>query len=287
MLFMIRWNDIWKEKATASGMIRSASEDFNGGDPIWEWWSMPGWWEDGRRRAASIEANASWTALEIGPGPGIVTIPLAKRVRSVTAIEPASSMIAVLEREARAEQLTNISIIRTTWERVLPEDVRGHDIVVASDSLFFADIGEAIRKMNLLARRKVHLFWMSEMPTWERIRAELWPRIHGTQYIPIPKADVLFNALHEMGMYPEYRIVDPGQGNEPRFSDIDQAMSYLRSCIGSVGREYDETIREYANERLRADGSLVAREVNTYAWISWSPLKTRCAEAIDWNETWR
>lgn len=284
---MISWNDIWKEKATASGLVRDTKEQFDEDAPIWEWWSIPGWWEDGQKRIDSIETNSSWTALEIGPGPGIVTIPLAKKVRSITVIEPSRSMITALERKAREEQLVNIQILRSTWEKVRPDEVRGHDIVIASDSLFFIDLRDAIRKMNLLARRKVHLFWMSEMPTWERIRAELWPQIFGTEYVAFPKADVVFNVLHEMGVHPELRIIDTGSGCEPRFNSNEQAIEYIKYCIGGRDRRHDETISKFVNERLKKDGSLQVKESNEYAWISWSPRTMLHEENIDWDEAWR
>lgn len=284
---MISWNEVWKEKVIASGMVRDYAEHFNDGSPAWEWWSMPRWWEDGRSRASSMEADASWTMLEIGPGPGIVTLPMARKVRSVTAIEPSRLMISILKKKARDNQLANIQIIRSAWEQIQPEDVGGHDLVVASDSLFFVDLGEAILKMNRLAKKRVHLFWMSDMPTWERIRAELVPRISGSEYIPFPKANIVFNVLQELGVHPDFRIMDPGSGFEPHFFDRDQAVSYVSSCLGSIDGKLDQPIRQFVDEHLKADGSLDVQEKNEYAWISWPPSNLRHEATIDYDEHWR
>ncbi|MGB4087665.1 methyltransferase domain-containing protein [Methanothrix sp.] len=49
--------------------------------------------------------------LDVGAGPGTLAIPLARRVRRVTAIGPSRPMICCLERHLAEEKLSNVFII--------------------------------------------------------------------------------------------------------------------------------------------------------------------------------
>ena len=83
-----------------------------------------------------IEFNKDSTILDIGSGPGTLSIPLAKKVRHVTSIDVSKNMIKLVEKNMKKEGITNITTLNKSWEDVkLGKDIEKHDIVIASRSL--------------------------------------------------------------------------------------------------------------------------------------------------------
>src|SRR3990170_5697412 len=70
------------------------------------------------------------SALDIGAGAGALTIPLAKRLKKVTAVEPAPAMVKVLKEESEMHGLKNINIITLPWEE---SNVGEHDIIICAN----------------------------------------------------------------------------------------------------------------------------------------------------------
>ena len=146
--------------------------------------------------------------LEIGPGPGTYTLPIAKRVHSLTAVEPLYGMRQVLLENAAASGLANISVVPALWEQV---DIRRdlsppYDLVLAAFSLDMPDLCAAVRKMTAAAAGNICLYWFAGDTSCDRRCSELWPVLYGRAYRPQPKFDTLVNVLSDMGIYPRIQF---------------------------------------------------------------------------------
>jgi precorrin-6B methylase 2 len=142
MIEDIDWNKMWTEA------MENASWKKRRGD-MTEFWD-----KRARRFSQSIKDNdrpaqiiskldidPSCTVLDIGAGPGTLTIPLAKTVEHVTVVEPSGGMLTCLKENAVNEGLENITCINKKWEDVHPgEDLDEYDVVIASYSLSMVDI---------------------------------------------------------------------------------------------------------------------------------------------------
>jgi len=96
--------------------------------------------------------------VEIGPGPGVFTLPLAGHCSSLTVVEPSPAVIKALRR--KTTHLSNLRIIHDSWEGV---SMGSYDIVFAGGVLYaFYDLKSALYKMMLHARQKVILVTMEE-----------------------------------------------------------------------------------------------------------------------------
>ena len=207
--------------------------------------------------------------MNVGAGPGTLALPLARRVKQVTAVEPSLAMVKRLERHIAEEGLSNIRILPKRWEDLSDEEVGEHDLVIASYSLSFLDMREALLKMDRLAKRQVILYWFAGVPSWERIRVDLYPRIFGREHVCHPMSDVLYNLLYSMRIYADVQVL---QGTAfPRiYESMEEGISELRRALGLNTQEHDGMIRKYLERRGRRDGLRVIVEDDTvHVKMSW------------------
>ncbi len=52
----------------------------------------------------------------------------------------------------------------------------------------------------------VYLYWFEGDASWDIHSRNLWPMLHGCRYIQGPKADILYNVLYNMGIYPNVKV---------------------------------------------------------------------------------
>lgn len=164
-------------------------------------------WSKGRHQMESIPHTASDTVLDIGAGPGSLAIPLSREVAQVTAVEPSPAMNWCANQHIRRLGIRSISIIEKAWENVTPiENLQPpYDVVVCSFSLGMRDIRPALQKMQDVCCGTVHLFWHlgNRFPERE-LHTALAAR--NIPFEPIPKANILYNILSDMGIYPNIDV---------------------------------------------------------------------------------
>ncbi len=184
----IDWNAVWKDLSEKNIECRGSG----GCAAIWESKEKARTYlersqeepEQTRCTIDGLPVKIESTVLDIGAGPGVLAVPLARRVARVTAVEPAAGMAEVMTEYARGEGVSNLSIVRKRWEDGDPAaDLDGpYDIVIASYSLGMPDIRAAIEKMCEASSRWVYLFWFAGTTSWEQGMLDLWPRLHGKEY---------------------------------------------------------------------------------------------------------
>ena len=116
-----------------------------------------GEYEYGRKAAEGFSGflDPSMEVLEIGPGPGTVTVPLSKLVRQVTAVDLSLRNIAHLEENLREEGCENVEVINKNWLRIDDDTLRDrYDLVFCSHFLWMIpDLEEHLAKMENASRR--------------------------------------------------------------------------------------------------------------------------------------
>jgi ubiquinone/menaquinone biosynthesis C-methylase UbiE len=266
---MIDWNHIWMISLVASrdGHLENSYEKEEAAE---QYDRSEVAWLDGERRASALVIDPSWSVLDIGAGPGTQALPLAKRAKRVTAVEPSLAMVKRLERHIVEERLSNVRILPRKWEDLSPEDVGEHDVVIASYSLAFLDIREALLKMDRLAKRRVYLYWFAGIPSWERIRMDLYPRIYGREHVLSPMSDVLYNLLYSLGIYADVQVQEKTEF-PIAYNSIAEGISDLRRALGLNTQEHNGMIRDYLESRGRQEGEKVMLEDDTvYVRVSWT-----------------
>jgi SAM-dependent methyltransferase len=269
------WNEIWKARQVlheSSKHSDDPSHNWNQRENAERYDSTSRCEYDERIETTinSLDVTNESRVLDIGAGPGTIAIPLAPRVKEITAIEPGEGMTAILSERMKKDRITNISIIRKRWEDIISaSDLPGqYDVVVASLSLTMEDIQLALLKMDAASRGSVYLFWFVDMPFWERMYADLWEPLHGLPYHPGPKADCLFGVLYQMGIYANVEMLPLKK--EYRFTTKDEMTAFFRRRFNVTRPEQEEVLDDYLIPLIRTEGSeIVVSGDSTFAKIWW------------------
>ncbi|HWU40393.1 MAG TPA: rRNA adenine N-6-methyltransferase family protein, partial [Candidatus Acidoferrum sp.] len=134
--------------------------------------------------------------LDIGAGIGRWTLPFARVVRQVTAVEPLAGMRQVLMERVTANGITNLQVVDVPW---LKAEIPPHDVVVAAHATYTTtDLLGFVRKMDACARRRCYL--ALRVPAHDGIIGELSERLRGCWH-DSPNFIVGYNLLLSAGFY--------------------------------------------------------------------------------------
>ena len=218
------------------------------------------------KQISKMELASEDTVLDIGSGPGRLAIPIAKRVKSVTAIDPSRAMLGYLQENMEKGYVKNITCINKRWEGIeLGVDIMPHDVVIASGSLGMLDIQEALAKLDAATRRYVYLFTSAG----KGMDKGLWKAIYGET----PSADYIFicNILHGMEIYANVEISD--SEFEQRYKSLDEAVNEWKDMY-DMPSEKERVLREYLSKMLvEDDGKLCLKRKSKIAMVWWRKEK--------------
>lgn len=258
----INWNEVWKgqmQRSRESSPARDCARIWESRESALRFWNMCQENKDRMEKTIwGTDITPQSRILDIGAGPGTLAIPFAQKVAHVTAVEPAEGMTSVLKEKMAEYGISNISVVQKRWEDVdVKEDLQPpYDVVIASFSLGMQDIRSAIEKMIAASSRYVYLYHFAGPTSWDQQWKELWPKLHGKEYRPGPKSDVLYNVLYQMGIYPHIRTFRL-QHNQ-RYLSLDDALRALRPQAQVETEEQAAVLRDYLKSALKEEnGSLV------------------------------
>jgi predicted TPR repeat methyltransferase len=169
-----------------------------------------------------IEVQPGWTVLDIGCGPGTLAIPLAKKARSVSALDISSEMLKHLKSNAAKSGLDNIHYLNIAWQDAFAEKVLDrHDVIVASRSLMSGNMQNALSCIVPLARQAAYLtFPIIHLPfDWEAYKAIGRQGKKHAPYIYV------YNMLYQMGITANVEIL---------YSRIKVQFSSIEDAIESI-----------------------------------------------------
>lgn len=201
-------NDSWKEKADHfDALVRKR-------------WEQP----DSTRDfiLSALRSRPGATVLDIGAGTGAWALLMARHAGRVTALEPSPAMRAVLARNAQSQGLDNIDIVDGSWPAAV---IDPHDFSLASHSFYGCpDFASIIRRMNQVTRDTCMLLLRLSLSDALMARAAtlVWGQPHDS-----PNFQVAFNALLDMGIYPNVLIETPNHWEPWSHESFEAALAEL------------------------------------------------------------
>lgn len=203
--------------------------------------------------------------LDIGCGPGALSIPLAKKVKEVIAIDFSAQMLAELEAYAAREGVTNIRTFHIGWDddwSLLPPV----DVAVASRSMEVSDAAVALAKMSSCARRACYLTYKVG---GSFVDMEILNYI-GKTIITKPDYWYLPILLYQNGYLPRIDYITTGRGSI-RSGSANEFVESLTWSLGGIDEEQESKAREYY-ERFIAGENRRPKPMQ-WAFIGWETTK--------------
>jgi ubiquinone/menaquinone biosynthesis C-methylase UbiE len=211
-----------------------------------------------------IKVDANSTVLDVGCGPGNLAIPLAKRVKSVTALDISKEMLDYVRKDADKEGLGNIKCVNKGWEDVVTgEDVEICDVAIASRSLVWFDLKESLSKIDRVSRQRVYL--TRPVTTNLRHLYEGAYKAIGREYKSGPDYIYVYNLLYQMGTYANVEIFE--SKSRMCYPSLDKAVEDWRWKIGKLKPDEEERLRAYLMEQLEErNGTFELKTQSKWKW---------------------
>lgn len=196
----------WQAQIAACRQARLESEDE-------AWQRAAEWYQDWVRHNDYVDQvlprlltvlGPTARVLEIGPGSGAFTLPLARAVQEVVAVESSAEMCAVLRRSLAQAGIDNVRLLPQQIEEMVETLAGPFDLAFASYSLYNVEaIDVVIRNLVHLAQHVVVLMGSGEPREWEQ---DLYRRFLGMERVAPPQAQYLYPLLLEMGIYADVQV---------------------------------------------------------------------------------
>ncbi len=203
------------------------------------------------------------TVLDVGSGPGTLSLPIAEKVSQVTAIDYSGKMLDILADQADKRGLTNISAVQASWTDDWAEKcIIAHDIGIASRSLNVLDLRGAISKLNDFSRKFVFLADRINPTPFD---PEIFKAV-GRSFEPGPDYIYTINILYEMQIHPQVEILELDR--ELTFTGYEQALESLKWMIEALTPDEESLLRKYLDEkgRVKPDGTLTIERSHPLRW---------------------
>ncbi len=210
-----------------------------------------------------IPFNKETTVLDAGSGPGTLSLPLARKVKAVTAIDYSKGMLDLLNERATKQDSRNITTILGSWEDDWKElNISRHDICIASRSLSVDNLQAALAKLNEYADKYVFVVDRISPTPFDHgaFSAVNRPFRSGPDYI------YTINTLYSMNIHPCVNIISLGR--ETTFADMKTAMDSYGWMFKDMTVTEEEKLEEYliANSRPGKNNNLIIDRSQPLHW---------------------
>ena len=262
------WNELWKQAKEKKSWKSKKAKDWDR--------RASGF---ARRTAGSVyidhflrllDPQPDWSVFDMGCGPGTLALPMAERVKKVSAVDFSQKMLEILKNRARLKGLTNIRTHHCSWQDDwLEHGIDRHDVAIASRSLAVPDLQEALGKLCRHARKLVAV---TDRVGHGPFDAGAFAAI-GRTIESGPDYMYTVNLLHQMGYLPRVDYI--ALERELSYADFDEALQSYLWMFRDITTGEKKRLQKYLQSiTTTADnGRLVLRRPEPVIWafISWRP----------------
>ena len=201
------------------------------------------------------------TLLDVGCGPGSVSLCLAHEFKETIGIDYSRGMLEMAELRAKELNIPNARFEQLAWEddwSSLPKV----DISVASRSTLVDDLKAALLKLNRQTKLRVYTTHTIN-PTFidEKIIRKI-----GREVVRLPTYIYAVNILHQMGINARVDFIkSPNKGG---FDSFDTFADSVNWSLKNITPEETAILRQYYDEQA-ALGKTIPYPSRDWAMVSW------------------
>jgi SAM-dependent methyltransferase len=216
-------------------------------------------------------AHPEETWLDIGAGAGRYALPLALRVRQVTAVEPSAGMRRALRTGIDEHGITNLRVVPGTWPDALDElgPLPAADIaLIAHVGYDIEPIGPFLDAMERAAGDRCVAVLTDRSPG--AVADPFWPLVHGEARVALPALPDLLELLAARRRRTEVVRVERMTRS---FDSVEALTAFLRRQLFiAEGSEKDVTFRAVMPDlivRRDAGWTLAAGPAGSVGVVTW------------------
>ncbi|NAS89442.1 class I SAM-dependent methyltransferase [ANME-1 cluster archaeon AG-394-G21] len=208
-------------------------------------------YEYGRKAVDALSEilDKDFEVLEIGAGPGTLTIPLAKKVKKVVAIESSETSVDYLRENMKESRVENVEIVNENWLEMDAREIKDKfEFAVCSHFLWqMKNLDTHLEMMEQASREYCAVIQPAGR---DSIVKEMWTKITGESYMGEFEPDADYFAYLILRKWE--RMVNVRIMNYRIERNFEQEVRYIASFIGKyvdVDAYVKETIAQYISEK--------------------------------------
>ena len=210
-----------------------------------------------------------WTVLDMGCGGGALAVPLAAKVKKVTAVDFSQNMLAIVGNICRERNITNIETIHGEWDSDWAAlGIGKYDISISSRSLRAENSAPYIQKLINAARRQVFISAPEGNGPLDTKLLEFAGRDTS------PKADYrqLMDVLKGMGISADLSFIE--ESHTDCWRTLEEAVEGQKWMFFGTTPDEEKKIRLYFERNLiQKDGMVQLPYERT---CRWAVMRWRC-----------
>jgi SAM-dependent methyltransferase len=209
----------------------------------------------------TMEPQDSWTVLDMGCGGGTLSLPLASRVKEITAADFSPKMLEIVDAEIEKRGINNIKTRLLRWEEEWPKDLGMYDAAIASRSLSVDDVYGAIIKLDKAALKRVYISTVVGDGAADRRILEAV----GRELIPAVDYIYIYNLLFRMGIQANISFIV--EENSKTFDDAEAARDYLKWMLPEMTDDEGHALNLYLQDNMvMKDGKRIFDYKKIFKW---------------------
>ena len=194
---------------------------------------------------ANLPLDPNMSVLDIGSGPGTLSLPISHKVKTVTALDYSQGMLDIISTTCQKQKIGNISTIRCAWEDNWKEKgLKPHDIAIASRSMGVKDLQAALKKINSYASQYVFISDRIGPTPFEPAAFTALGRSANTG----PDYIYTINTLYSMGIHPNVAILELNR--DTTYSSIDSALNAYRWMFHDITTDETKKLTRFIQSKV-------------------------------------
>lgn len=192
-----------------------------------------------------LQPRMKWTVLDMACGGGTIAIPLADKVKSITAVDFSQQMLDIVNWRCRMGGIDNVKTLPGRWEDDWEHlGIGEHDVAIASRSLIGHDVKSLINKLNKAAREAVYMSVAVGSGPFDKLLFESTGRKFniGQDYLHY------YTMLYEMGIMANVAFIAERHRNQ--WDSHEEALQDQRWMFHGMTEEEKDKVRTYLKRHL-------------------------------------